>query len=230
MNRYAAAERSLLEHISTHWAMIEDPAKFVLRYAPAIREYINNLLKGQQDSDDVTQDFLTAVMTRGFSEKQVTRGRFRDFLRVAVRNAVIDHLRVRRPTATDHQIFEETLASTDEVDWINYWRGCLLEKAWRKLRQYQRAHDGNMYHSVLKLATDFPQEDSQRLAQRASKTVGRPIRADAYRQQLHRARTKFAQIIVDEVRETLRHQEPSEVEDELRVLGLDRYVNDFRES
>lgn len=222
-----STEKSLLEHISTHWTMIADPAKFVLRYAPAIRKYLNAILKGSQDTDDVAQDFLMRVMTRGFSEKQVTRGRFRDFLRVAVRNAAIDHLRVKKPAAIDQQILEETVAARADNDWIGYWRMCLLDKAWQKLDQYQRATPGNLYHTVLKLTTDFPDEDSQKLAERATQATNHPLRADAFRQQLHRARRKFAELVVAEIKETLRSHDESELQDELRELGLITFVEDY---
>jgi RNA polymerase sigma-70 factor (ECF subfamily) len=227
MSKYPRADRSLLEHISTHWTMIEDPTKFVLRYAPAIREYIDNLLRGKQDTEDVTQEFLTVVMSRGFSEQQVTRGRFRDFLRVAIRNAVIDHLRVKRIPVADHQMLEETIAAQDETDWINYWRGCVLDAAWLKLRQHQKSTPGNLYFTVLKTSTENPDKDSPTLAEIVSRLAGKPIKPDAFRQQLHRSRHKFAEILVAEVKDTLRDQTADELNDELRILGLDKFVEDY---
>lgn len=227
MSRYPRADKSLLEYISTHWTMIEDPMKFVLRYAPAIREYIDNLLKGKQDTEDVTQEFLTAVMSRGFSEQQVTRGRFRDFLRVVIRNAVIDHLRVKRIPLADHQTLEETIAGDDEPSWINYWRGCLLDAAWLKLRQHQKSTPGNLYFTVLKTSSENPDKDSTTLAEIVSRLAGKTIKPDAFRQQLHRSRHKFAEILVDEVRDTLRDKTESELADELRILGLDKFVEDY---
>lgn len=224
MNGIPPRDKSLLEYISTHWTMVEDPAKFVLRYGPAIREYIDKLLKGRHDSEDVAQDFLTLVMTRGFSENQLRGGRFRNYLQAAVRNAVIDHLRVKRPSATDQQILEETLTVNEEDDWIALWKQCLLEKSLRALRQHQKANPGNIYYTVLKMAMDHPENDSTELARRASSATGREIRPDGFRQLLHRARRKFAEIVVDEVTQTLRHKHQDELEDELRVLGLDRFV------
>ncbi len=207
--------------------MVADPTTFVLHYAPAIRETIHRLLKGEQDTDDVTQSFLAAVMHRGFSERQITRGRFRDFLRVAVRNAVIDHYRKKRLTSIDQHVLENTLVAPDDELWIVSWRACLLESAWVKLRQYQRATPGNSYHTILDLATQFPGEDSTEMARRASQAVARPLGSEAYRQQLHRARRKFAELLADVVRETLRDQDQHELADELRELGLQAYVQDY---
>jgi hypothetical protein len=49
---------SLLEHISTHWSVVGDPLKFVLRYAPAVGRYVGALLRNAHDAEDVVQDFL----------------------------------------------------------------------------------------------------------------------------------------------------------------------------
>jgi RNA polymerase sigma-70 factor (ECF subfamily) len=217
------AERTLLQHISTHWKMIEDPTKFVLRYAPAIRQYIDRKLGDQQDADDVAQDFLTAVLTKGFSQSQVTRGRFRDYLRAAIRNSIIDHLRQQR-RSPDPSTTVEQIASPDEEHWLASWRACLIDKAWRMLRQHQRENPGNIYHTVLKLVTDQPDLDSAQLAKLTSQKVGRDIRTEAFRKQLQRAREKFAEFIIAEVRDTLQNQDDQELKDELRQLGLDRFV------
>lgn len=222
-----AGEKSLLEHISTHWTMIADPAKFVLRYAPAIRKYLQRVLHGQADTDDVAQDFLTRVLTRGFSENQVKRGRFRDYLRAAVRNAAIDHLRTRKTATVDHQLLQEIIEDKDDSSWIDPWRSCLLDKVWQRLEQYQRATPGNLHYLVLKESTEHPEEDSTRLAERVATLTGKPLRADTYRQQLHRARHKFAEFIVEEIRDTLQHKDDSELVDELKEIGLYSYVQDY---
>ncbi|MBX9655219.1 sigma-70 family RNA polymerase sigma factor [bacterium] len=224
MNDPSSKERTLLEHISTHWTMMGDPAKFVLRYAPAIRKYLVVILKKEQDAEDVSQDFLMKVLTKSFSEKQVTRGRFRDFLRVAIRNAACDHLRQKHPAAVDQTTLEETLADRAENEWIDHWRGCLLEKAWRRLDQFQRQTNGNLYYSVLRLATDWPTADSSELATQLSQSSGTRSSPESFRQQLHRARRKFAEFIIDEIKETIRQPTKEEVAEELRELGLEPFV------
>src|SRR3954466_3601502 len=81
-----------LKQISTHWPLITDPAQFVLRYAPAIRQYLVALLRNAHEADDVTQEFLLRGLLRGFVRTTHLRGRFRDYLKTAVRNAALSHL------------------------------------------------------------------------------------------------------------------------------------------
>jgi hypothetical protein len=50
--------RQGLALISTHWPLITDPMKFVLRYAPAVRAYLQVLLRQPADVDDVLQEIL----------------------------------------------------------------------------------------------------------------------------------------------------------------------------
>lgn len=225
MNPDASAHRSLLDHITTHWSNITDPARFVLRYAPAIRAYLLSIQRRAGDSEDVAQDFLMRVLTRGFSEDQVTRGRFRDYLRAAIRNAAIDHLRKKRPATVDEDYLENECAT--EASWLDEWRGCLLEKALQQLESHERDSPGNLYYTTVRLMIDNPGESSTDLAERASGASGRTVSAAAFRQQLGRARRKLAEILVAEVRQTLRNPTPDEIVDELRELGLYCYVQDY---
>src|SRR5436190_6181462 len=86
----------LLEQISTHWPLINDPLKFVLRYAPAARRYLSALLKTPQDAEDVAQNFLLHMLEQPFRCEQIRGGRFRDYLKATLRNAAITHIRRRK--------------------------------------------------------------------------------------------------------------------------------------
>ena len=46
----------------------------------------------QHDADEVLQELLVWVTERGFAGADPARGRFRDYLRAAVRNAAFRHL------------------------------------------------------------------------------------------------------------------------------------------
>lgn len=227
MSDLSSRDKSLIEHISTHWPTVEDPAKFVLRYAPAVRAYLERLLKGTQDVDDVTQDFLARVMSRGFSSSQITRGRFRDYLRVAVRHAAIDHFRSRRPVTVENRRLDEMLAAPQDTLWTDSWRTCLLNAAWQRLRQFQQTNPGNLYHTILKLATDRPEETSAQLAERVKRKTGHELRPDAFRQQHHRARRKYAEFLVEQIRESLVDDQRDQLDEELCELGLDVFVRDY---
>ncbi len=57
--------------------------------------------------------------------------------------------------------------------------------------------------------------------------TSRTIRPDAYRQQLHRARERFAQLLVEEVSQTLARFDRDELEIELADLGFLPFVEEF---
>lgn len=220
---------SLLEHISTCWPTINNPVQFVMRYAPAIQRYVAAIVPNAHDAEEVAQDFLVRVLDKGFCPDNVVRGRFRDYLRSAVRYVAISHLRKRRQA----QLSDEQLASlagpTTDADraWTEEWRACVLQRAWQALELYQQQKPDNLFHTVLCQYTDDPGARSTTHAARLSRRLGRPIRADAFRQQLSRARRLFAQLVIDEVRQTLQNPTPDALDMELADLELLSYVRDL---
>jgi RNA polymerase sigma factor (sigma-70 family) len=216
-----------LDHITTRWPAIRDPVQFVLRYAPAVRKYLEALLRDPHDADEVEQEFLARVVERGFPNADPGRGRFRDYLKVAVRNAALNHLRRKRQAPPADLDRLALAAPEDEQAWVAEWQRCALNKAWRALDQHQARTPGNLAHTVLRLSVDHPDEDSEALAARAAAAAGRPLRAGAFRQQLRRARRLFAEVLLREVTQTLEDPAPRRVEEELIELGLMPYVADF---
>src|SRR5262245_4343755 len=94
----AGATRCRLEDISTEWAIVRDPARFVLRYASAIRRYLGALVANPHDAEGLAQDFFLRVTQHGFVHTRQTGGRFRDYLKAALRHAALNYLRgARRP-------------------------------------------------------------------------------------------------------------------------------------
>ena len=226
-----AEEISTLEQISTLWPLITDPLQFVLRYAPAARRYLAALVKDPHDAEDVAQTFLLHMVDRPFTPDRVPTGRFRDYLKAVLRNLAISHF---RKAAREAQLFTKLeqisyLHAEGDADaaWLAEWRKCLMQRAWDRLDQHEREAPEGLAYTVLRLATDHHGEDSTALAIRVTAQTGRQIRPDAFRKQLSRARKRFAQLLVNEVRLTLERPGATEVVDELRDLGLMEYVRDF---
>jgi RNA polymerase sigma-70 factor (ECF subfamily) len=80
---------------------------------------------------------------------------------------------------------------------------------------------------VLRLRADRPDETSEQLAARLSEKLGRTVRPDAIRQQLRRARLRFADLLIAEVAGGLDDPTPERIEDELIALGLLGSVKDL---
>jgi RNA polymerase sigma factor (sigma-70 family) len=220
-----------LDEISTEWSGVHNPQHFLLRYAAAIRRYLLCLLNNAQDADDVAQEFFLGVVQHGFVRADPDRGRFRDYLKVAVRNAAISHLRrrQRRPERGDTGLDRHAAAggpSSDE-QWLTDWRGCLLDRVWRALEQHQHRSPGNQSFTVLRLSVQHPDEDSTALAARAGEGQSRPLSAEAFRKQLSRARRLFAELLVREVGRTLENPTPAAIEEELSEIGLLHHVQPY---
>ena len=221
-----------LEEISTRWPLIRDPVQFVMRYAPAIRKYVEALLHNTHDAEDVTQDFLIRGLLHGFVRTEHLRGRFRHYLERAVRNAALNHLQ-RQPASHAGDAGSAALPDTHDAEsaaeqqWLAEWRGCLLDRALQALDRHQRQVPGNLFHTAMRLVLDHPEEDSVALAARASALVGQPIRPEEFRKQRSRARKRFAELLQEEVRQTLEQPTPERVLEELADLGLLSYVREF---
>jgi RNA polymerase sigma-70 factor (ECF subfamily) len=224
--------RANLDQISTEWSLIHDPASFIKRYAPAMERYLQALLKNPHDAEEVLQDFLVRVVQHGFLRVRQDRGRFRDYLKVAVRNAALNYLQ-RKPSArrcvTDLTRFPARPDAGDDADqdWLSQWRRCLLERTWRALKRHEERSAQNLCYTVLRLKADSPRTHSQALAARASARAGYPLRPEAFRKQLSRARRLFAEFLIQEVAQTLDYRDPERIAEELTELRLIDFVREF---
>jgi DNA-directed RNA polymerase specialized sigma24 family protein len=221
-----------LSSISTRVSSLQDSAKFVMRYGKALRNYIGALVRDAHDADDVTQTLMLHVVRKGFVRKSPQRGRFRDYLKAMARNVAMTH-RQRKAGPTRAGVDLDTLPTGKEPlaaankQWLLDWRACLLDKAWLDLESYQRSHPGNRSYAVLRLAVAHRQEGSAQLAERLGQIMGCPMRADAFRKQLSRARRLFAEFVWAEVGQTLREPTPRHIEEELLDLGLLSFVRRY---
>jgi hypothetical protein len=222
--RELAAEQPPLDEISTRWTQVKDPAQFVLRYSAAIRAYLLALLKDEHDADDVSQDFVLSFLQRGLTAADPDRGRFRDYLKVAVRRAAWAHERkaARRPQAASPLRDPVDPRADSEADrqWQDEWRKCLLQRAARGIERHMRKHPGCGYDVALSIAREHSELDSPARAALAAQMLGRPVSPAAFRQMLRRARSLLRDLLVEEVSKTLRDPTPSAIEEELADLEL----------
>ena len=224
--------KSHLEAITTRWALVGDPTQFVMRYAPAIKKYLSALIPNRDDADEVCQDFLLHMLAHRFAHANPDRGKFRRYLKAAVRNAALMYFRRRQAETNSRERFvrlphAEEGRGTEESQWTQAWRGCILERTWNALHTQQRKIPDSVLYTVLRVSVDHPTEDSVALAERASTLARRPIRPDSFRKNLSRARRQFAELMVIEVAQTLENRAPEHVEAELIEVGLMEFVRDY---
>lgn len=82
-------------------------------------------------------------------------------------------------------------------------------------------------HTLLRLRTELPEADTATLAAELAKRTAVALSPAALRQQLHRARTLFAELLLQEVRDGMDDPRPECVEQEIVDLGLLPYVREF---
>jgi RNA polymerase sigma-70 factor (ECF subfamily) len=237
---------SRLDEISTRWTVLrrahgeagsgevsEWRNALALRYYAAVRRYLGGVLRDDDAADEVSQEVMARILEGRLSAATPERGRFRDFLKGVMRNAARAHqYRGRRGRVGGSEEVVEG-AVDDEPDggessgWEGEWKRTVLEAAWSGLAAYEQQHAGNVFHTVLRLRVEHPDDDSGALAGRLSKAAGRKFAAAAARQQLHRAREQFAEMVIDEVARGLSEPTPQAIREELTELGLASYLGDL---
>ncbi|HEY3969655.1 MAG TPA: sigma-70 family RNA polymerase sigma factor [Planctomycetaceae bacterium] len=228
--------------IQTQWPLINKahcgsktstgPARnaLVLRYRQAIRSYLGALLKDDAAADELAQDAIVRMLNGDFAAATPEKGKFRNFLKVAVRNMARSYWERRnRSSTTEIDLDQLANSSQHETDseWMEDWRGTVLQTAWDALKEFEHAHPGSLSYTLFKLRSESPELRSEGLAERVSDVTGRKVTAATVRQSLRRARFLFAQYLVDEVARCLDNPAPEALEEELAELGLTRYVKDF---
>jgi RNA polymerase sigma factor (sigma-70 family) len=231
-----------LDAISTRWTLLrqahegsaassaEARNSLVLRYVPAVRRFVGGMVRNDQDADDLTQDIVARFLSGGFAGAAASRGRFRDFLKTAVANAVRDHWRrQKRRHGVDYDVAAVAGSedSGEEDAWDAEWRARVLGLVWDAMQEQQLRQPGSHSYTLLKLRTEFPDDTSEQLADKFMGWTGAPLRADALRQKLRRARLQFVDLLVAELGRTMDQPSPEKIEEELVVLGLIDLVRDL---
>lgn len=230
--RHESGPKSVLDEISTRWAQIGDPMQFVMRYGTAIRKYLVAILDRVEDAAEVEQEFLTKMVEHRFAGANPDQGKFRKYLKAAVRNAALMHIRRQRTAKKLESDYAEHLEatggqSTADTEYLDAWRRCVIDRVFTAMHREERAARDNSFYTVLRTFLDHEGEDSAAHAARASQSLGRPLKPENFRKQLSRARRRFAELLVHEVALTVQLRSPETVEDELIETGLLDVIRDF---
>ena len=99
------------------------------------------------------------------------------------------------------------------------WCDELLARAWAALAEIS-CSTGQPYYAVLRFRADHPDVRSPQMAEQIAARLGRTFTAAGIRQILHRAREKFAGLLLDEVTHSLDCPTAEQLEQELVELGF----------
>jgi RNA polymerase sigma factor (sigma-70 family) len=226
---------SFLDEIETLWSDVfrahagapetaqAAQARLLMRYIRAVHRYLLVLTRDQNTADELTQEFALGVLQGRFKRADPNRGRFRDLVRTAARNLVRDHYRrtSARHLAALAEFHEPTDDPEDEVDepFLRSWRNELHERTWAALAAHEQI-TGQPFHEVLRLRVDQPGFTSAQMAESLSQRLGRSVNDNWVRQNVLRARTKYVDLLLDEVAASLHAPTDLQLADELIALGL----------
>jgi len=166
----------------------------------------------------VFQEFMVKLLTQKLAGADHSKGRFRDYLRTVLHRLIIDHFRARKlqslppgdlldPTVPDH-------------DYDRVWREAVIRRVWSRLEMYEASTPKNRYATVLRLRVDQPDAPIDDLATTLTGRVGAKVTPEAFRKTLQRARGKFLELLIEELRATIHPASPEDIEAEIYDLGL----------
>jgi RNA polymerase sigma-70 factor (ECF subfamily) len=197
------------------------------RYGGAVRRYLRAALHDPDGADELFQVFACRFLSGALRGADRSRGRFRDFVKGVLFHIVADYHNERKrqpqPLAIDpSQATEESLMAEEDNRFLENWRAELLARAWSGL-QAQEEGSGPPFYTVLRFRADHPELRSHEIAAQLSTRLGRELTPAGVRKTLERARDKFAQLLLHEVRQSLEAPTPQRLEQELIDLGLYEY-------
>jgi DNA-directed RNA polymerase specialized sigma24 family protein len=197
------------------------------RYAGAIYRYLLAALNDPDAADEVAQEFAYCLVRGDFAEADPGRGRFRDFLKTVLFHLIVNHQRTRNkqarllplPVGEAEPAVVVSPDAESEREFLRLWREELLDHAWGALAEEQ-GRAGPDGYTVLRLRAEQPGLSSSQMAEHLGPRLGKEVTAVGVRQALHRARRRFAELLVEEVARSLVDATPEQIEQELIDLEL----------
>jgi RNA polymerase sigma factor (sigma-70 family) len=230
-----------LSRITTCWTLVAQAHKgqrdaaslaqqqLLERYCGAIYRYLLGALRNADAADEVAQEFAYCFVRGDFKRADPEQGRFRDFVKTVLFHLIVNYQRQRQKLARmgsfDHNTPEPGVAPdtfNSDQHFLDRWREELLDRTWEGLAAAEK-ESGQPYYQVLRFRSEHADMPSGEMAAQLSVQLGKPISAVGARQTLHRARAKFADLLIEEVSRSLQTTDLERIEQELIDLGLLAY-------
>jgi RNA polymerase sigma-70 factor (ECF subfamily) len=223
--------------ISTHWdllyqahrgegeAVSEAKRLLLLRYSDAVYRYLFKAVRDPDAAAELSQEFALRFLRGDFKRLQQEKGRFRDFLGTVLYHLVVDYHRRNQarpaPLPSESEFHPPAPNEIDisEEQFTAEWKQELLNRAWQALEEDEKEH-GRLFYTVLRWRAENPKAAAGQIAQELQARLHRPFTEEGIRQTLHRAREKYAEVLLAEVARSLENPCPGQVEEELSDLGL----------
>jgi len=223
-----------LSRIATHWSMVleahGDAAEesrsarrhLIENYNRSVYRYLLGAVRDANAAEELAQEFALRLLRGDFHRVNPSRGRFRDYIKTVLSNLVKDHFRSRqrRPRALAETAAAEVPDSSAAVAPTieDCLREDVLARTWDSLKRTQPR-----YHLVLLLRAEHSDLSSEEMAERLLATAGGNWSALQVRKTLERARARFADLLLDEVKATLQCTTLDDLGSALEELKVLRY-------
>jgi RNA polymerase sigma factor (sigma-70 family) len=238
-NRSPAEAR--VQFVTTHWSMVlaasgplshersEALEALCRAYWYPLYAYIRRAGQGPEDAKDLTQSFISQFLEKGaLSLADRARGRFRTFLLSALKHYLIDEDRRRtaqkrgggRPLeplenedGEERYQFEPADLASPDVLYDRGWAKAVLVQALARLRaEYASSKYGPGFETL----KDYVWGERSRVS---CAQVGQQLgmSEEAVKKAVQRLRQRFAQLLREQIAETV--NTPAELEDEIRYLS-----------
>jgi RNA polymerase sigma-70 factor (ECF subfamily) len=225
-----------LTQLDTNWTTIRTAhiagpegqaamGELIGRYHDAVLRYLRLKLRDSNLADEVFQEFWTKLLTHKLAGADGNKGRFRDYVRTVLHRLIIDHFRGRKLQALPPGDLLDP--SLPDADYDRVWREAVLKRALTRLETYELKTPKNRYATVLALRRDNQGKSIEEIATLLSEKVGSPITPESFRKTLQRARTKYFELLIQELRDTIHPATDEDIEQEIQALGLGQYYRRY---
>lgn len=188
------------------------------RYHDAVERFLRMKLRDENLVDEVKQEFWTKFLSQKLAGADPSKGRFRDYLRTVLHRLIIDHFRGRKLQPLPPGDLIDPSSADEDFDHV--WRELVIKRVLSRLETYELGIANNRYWTVLNLRLTHPDAPIEELASRVSEANHRTTTPEAFRKTLQRARRKFLDLLIEELRETIHPADPEDIEAEIYDLGL----------
>ena len=229
------ADEARLSQIATRWSLLmrahqsdaharqTAQTELLTRYCGAAYRYLCSLVRDDAAAEELCQEFALRLIRGDFRHADPNRGRFRDYLKTSLVHLAGESARRNNRAQMSNLALsvaaEVAPDAANDREFIELWRSELLDRTWAALEAESRTR-ADVLCAVLRLKCDAPDRTSADLAGVFSERIGRAVTADGFRQSLHRARIRFAELLRAEVAASIPSDEPEIIDGELAELGL----------